>query len=240
MSVTAMSWVFAHSPYSLGTRLVHLAVADVANEDHDWRVWASHSKIAAKAHVSLPTVSASLKRMVKDGYLEVLKADSRGQTEYRFLRPTTPQISEGSRSDPQIDTTAIPKSTQTHLLPTKEEQKGAPKRRTRIPDQFTLDAGDRAWASDHCPSVDLRAATIEFVTYWRGDGRPKADWKQTWRNSMLHEERRAAPKDVGPKRPENIAVNLLERDLAAAERSGDDESAEGFREQLRQQRTGAK
>lgn len=82
-----MTWVFEHSPYALGTRLVHLAIADVANEDHDWLVWVSQSKIAEKAHVSRPTVTAAIRTMVADGYLEAVTQGVGSPGTYRFLRP---------------------------------------------------------------------------------------------------------------------------------------------------------
>lgn len=87
MSVKAVSWVFDHSPYTLGARLVHLALADIANEDHGWQVWVSKSKIAEKAKVSRGTVTSTLAKMVSDGYLEVVGMQAKGVTTYRFLRP---------------------------------------------------------------------------------------------------------------------------------------------------------
>lgn len=112
MSVEAMSWVFKNSPYTLGTRLVHLALADVANDDHHWLVWASQSAIAKKAKVSIPTVSAALKQMVADGYLERVSSDSRGQVTYRFLRPgTAPIASSATHKESEGSNARPPKST---------------------------------------------------------------------------------------------------------------------------------
>lgn len=87
MSVRALTWVFENSPYALGTRLVHLALADVANEDHDWLVWVSQGKIAEKARVSRPTVIAAIKTMVADGYLEPITHLAGVPSTFRFLRP---------------------------------------------------------------------------------------------------------------------------------------------------------
>ena len=87
MSVKAMTWVFENSPYSLGTRLVHLAIADIANEDNDWQVWVSHSKIAAKAKVSRATVVSALAKMVADGFMEIIESHRGAAATYRFLRP---------------------------------------------------------------------------------------------------------------------------------------------------------
>jgi hypothetical protein len=128
MSVDAMSWTFKHSPYTLGSRLVHLALADIANDDHEYMLWVSQSKIATKAKVSVPTVSAALKRMVQDGYLRLVSREAGGPTVYQFLKPFpgTPQESEPPKNpnpNPPSSSTEPPKSTQTRLLPTEDKPK---------------------------------------------------------------------------------------------------------------------
>jgi hypothetical protein len=73
MSVKAMADVFEHSPYALGTRLVHLIVADKANDDHENLFWLPFADIARKANVSTDTVARAVKRMLADGYLELVQ-----------------------------------------------------------------------------------------------------------------------------------------------------------------------
>src|SRR4029077_9574908 len=55
VSVENVSWVFKHSPYKLGARLVHLALADSANDEHESLIWTSQATIAGKAAVSRAT-----------------------------------------------------------------------------------------------------------------------------------------------------------------------------------------
>ena len=88
MSVEAMTYVFRHSPYSLGFRLVHLSIADVANDGNGCRIWLSQAAIAAKANVSIRTVGEAMGRMVQDGHLEVVDRPAGKSTIYRFLMPT--------------------------------------------------------------------------------------------------------------------------------------------------------
>jgi hypothetical protein len=95
VSVKAMSWVFDHSPYTLGTRLVHLAIADVANEDNDHQVWVAQAKIAAKAKVSVRTVRTALAQMVEDGALEEVSREAGGTTTYRMKFTTPAKSAEG-------------------------------------------------------------------------------------------------------------------------------------------------
>lgn len=58
-------------------------------------------------------------------------------------------------------------------------------RGTRLPPDFPLTDDMRRWASEKVPRLDLDYAHEEFCTYWRGEGTPKLDWEQTWRNGML-------------------------------------------------------
>ena len=73
MSVKAMTWVFEHSPYLLGKRLIHLVIADVANDGHENLVWISQADIAARARVTRQTVNLTIRQMVDEGYLELVE-----------------------------------------------------------------------------------------------------------------------------------------------------------------------
>ncbi|MDE1904854.1 MAG: hypothetical protein KGH75_00200 [Rhodospirillales bacterium] len=87
MSVKAMSWVFEQSPYTGGARLVHLALADKANDHNDYELWMHQSKIAEMARVSVTSVGRILRQMVADGYLDKIE-DGRGRgrsTRYRLV-----------------------------------------------------------------------------------------------------------------------------------------------------------
>lgn len=83
----------------------------------------------------------------------------------------------------------------------KEDQEPLPSspaktaRKTKIPDPFMLTADMRQWAADTAPAVDVRSETENFVDYWRGEAKTKADWPATWRNWM-----RRAQKDAGSRR----------------------------------------
>lgn len=127
-----MTWVFDHSPYTLAARLVHLAIADVVNDDHDHRVFIGDAKIGAKAMVSRGTVVRIKGLMVTDGYLEVLDAATGPGKfkEYRFLMPETNVTQDGTRSTRAPEGPNVrdldderARSGDLVLLPTKGEQK---------------------------------------------------------------------------------------------------------------------
>lgn len=75
MTVKNMTWVFENSPYTLGARLIHLALADSANDSYQSLVWESQGVIAKKAGVSRATVNATLQKMVNDGWLDEVNGD---------------------------------------------------------------------------------------------------------------------------------------------------------------------
>jgi hypothetical protein len=87
MSIKAMTWVWDNSPYTGGSRLVHLALADVANDAHDNELWMQQSSIAEKSRISVVQVQRILKQMVADGYLQVVEqGGGRGKsTRYRMI-----------------------------------------------------------------------------------------------------------------------------------------------------------
>ena len=134
-----MSWTFDNSPYTLGARLVHLALADSANDDYGGLLWATQGTIAKKAGVSRATVNGVLGRMVADGWLaeaneaevatiRAMMKDPRANV-YRFL---TCQISDRSDSETcqvdEADVSSSParrvKSTGSRLLPTQVVTQG--------------------------------------------------------------------------------------------------------------------
>jgi len=93
----------------------------------------------------------------------------------------------------------------------------------QIPEDFGVSDVMREWAAVEVPSLNVDAMTAEFVTYWRGAGRPMRDWEATWRNAMLKRHRwnvesgwkptrSAAPADEDPK-----AKWLREHGVTAAE-----------------------
>lgn len=98
-----------------------------------------------------------------------------------------------------------------HANSAKTSKSSSRKRGTRIPPNFaqTITPEMVAWATEHCPLVDGRRATAEFVDYWSGvPGQKglKLDWNATWRNSMRRaqeraETRRAANPRAGPGAP---------------------------------------
>jgi hypothetical protein len=88
MSAEAVGWVFRHSPYSGDALVIHLALADVANDLHGNEVWLMRAAIAEKSRCSISTVARTLRVMCDDGYLTVLE-EGRGRgnpTRYRFVK----------------------------------------------------------------------------------------------------------------------------------------------------------
>jgi len=80
--------VFEHSPYEDSTFVVHLALADVANDLNENKIWAFHETLARKARVSDRSLSRAIATLLADGFLQKLESPqgrARRATVYRFL-----------------------------------------------------------------------------------------------------------------------------------------------------------
>ena len=89
MSLQAMGWVISESPYRGSAFLVHLMIADVVNDQHDFEFWMSNDRLAKKARISRQTANRSVRRMVDDGFLVPVATERSGNVRYRFHMPST-------------------------------------------------------------------------------------------------------------------------------------------------------
>ena len=90
MSIRLMTWVWANSPYSGERLLLHLALADFANDDGV--CFPSHGTLAKKARCSMSWVSKSIRQMVADGLVEIVEPAGEGRGKvgrYRLLKGGT-------------------------------------------------------------------------------------------------------------------------------------------------------
>ena len=125
MSIKIMSWVLDNSPYTGKARLIHVVLADHANDQGI--CWPTQQTIAARAGCTVEHVRTTVHQMVTDGYLEILE-NSRGrgsshlyQLKYpktvgvigdgipqvqpvnpQIQRPNTPNPSPNNRQEPSI------------------------------------------------------------------------------------------------------------------------------------------
>ena len=84
-----MSWVWDNSPYSGAPLLVHLALADHANDEG--RCWPSQRRLAQKARCSDRLVRSAIANMQHDGLIDI-ESESNGRKThlYRILTPEIP------------------------------------------------------------------------------------------------------------------------------------------------------
>lgn len=111
MSIKVMSWVWDNSPYEGKQLLIHLALADFA--DDDGYCWPSQETIARKSRCSVETVRTTTRRMQADGFLSIAKqSDGRGSSHKYVLK--NPKRFGGSEKaqigerNPQIKTPKPP------------------------------------------------------------------------------------------------------------------------------------
>jgi len=70
VSIKIMSWVWDNSPYDGKQLLLHLALADFANDAGE--CWPSQSTLAKKARCTERYVRDTVSQMTDDGYIEVV------------------------------------------------------------------------------------------------------------------------------------------------------------------------
>jgi hypothetical protein len=85
VSIKIMSWVLDHSPYEGKARLIHVVLADHANDEGI--CWPRQDQIAARAGCSVEHVRVTVKQMISDGYVEIVAASKgRGSSHRYFLK----------------------------------------------------------------------------------------------------------------------------------------------------------
>lgn len=90
MSIKVMTWVWANSPYSGERLLLHLALADFANDEGI--CFPSHSTLAKKARCSTGWVAQTIKQMQKDALIEIVEPAGMGRGKvgrYRLTKGLT-------------------------------------------------------------------------------------------------------------------------------------------------------
>jgi len=104
MSAEATGWVWRHSPYVGVAFAIHLALADSANDQHGYRLFARKQWTADKARTTRKTVREVMGQMVADGMLEVLVVRHAHPTEYRLLLPQVEPMWTPNAGVPRADT----------------------------------------------------------------------------------------------------------------------------------------
>jgi DNA-binding Lrp family transcriptional regulator len=102
MSVQAMSWVFDHSPTTLGARLVLLSLANHASSDGG-EIWPSQATIAQEARLSERQVRRCLKELEAGGHIVRCGKKFRA-VKWRIVMEAIPDISASQRTNRAIST----------------------------------------------------------------------------------------------------------------------------------------
>lgn len=95
---------------------------------------------------------------------------------------------------------------------------------TRLPEDWKPDAELVSWTREHCPHVDGRHETAQFVDYWlakSGRDAVKVDWRRTFQRWMREAEQRAATRSAPGLRA--VPTTTARVDAALAHLRPDDE-----------------
>lgn len=96
MSAEAVGWVYRHSPYSGVALLVHLAIADTVNDQHNNELWMAQATLARKVRAGRPAVNSALAKLLADGFLVLVTTGAtKGKPNcYRFVFPDAEVVYE--------------------------------------------------------------------------------------------------------------------------------------------------
>ncbi len=103
MSIRIMSIVWAQSPYRGEALLLHLALADFANDEG--KCWPSQKTLAKKARCSENYVRVAIKRMITDGLVEITeRSNGRGNSICYQLKPHSANPHSANPHSPERET----------------------------------------------------------------------------------------------------------------------------------------
>ena len=101
MSAKATAYVWDFSPFAGATFIVHLALADVANDAHENELWMSLGAISKKARVSRSTASVALKELCDRGYVALLESGQAHRKPSRYWFCTSPESEQSVSGIPE-------------------------------------------------------------------------------------------------------------------------------------------
>lgn len=101
MSIKIMSWVLDHSPYEGKARLIHVVLADHANDEGV--CWPRQDQIAARAGCSVEHVRVTVKQMITDGYVELVAASKGRGSSHRYMLKNPKSVGVSGHGSPQVD-----------------------------------------------------------------------------------------------------------------------------------------
>jgi hypothetical protein len=84
VSAQATGWVWTSSTHTGSVLLVHLALADVANDAHGNELWMATGTLAAKTRLGRRTVQRALRILTESGDLEVVEEAPGRPVRYRL------------------------------------------------------------------------------------------------------------------------------------------------------------
>ena len=95
-------------------------------------------------------------------------------------------------SDPHNRKTILQKTINTIDKPTK--------RNTQIPNDFCITEKMRAWSLSKNHTINIDDETENFILYWKGAGKTKADWTATWQVWMNKNNKDNSPRVYAPRK----------------------------------------
>lgn len=205
-----MTLVWERAPYTSGSLLVLLALADWANDEGV--SWPAIDRLARKARLERRSTQYIIRQLKADEMIQIDEGGGRGKRHKYFINVQKlrglPEI-KGENDDMetvQFATQRVQSTTETVqpiapdplveplVDPPREDTSSGNGKGSRLSKDFGLTTEMRDWAKRETPCVNLEGALVEFRDYWiaiPGKAGLKLDWVATWRNRMRVLQERA-------------------------------------------------
>jgi hypothetical protein len=209
LSNEASGYVWRCSPFKGATFQVHLAVSDSVNDQNSNEFWMEQGNLAKKARIDRTTANAALRKLLDQGFLELLE-EGGGRSRpsrYRFLFPEAQVVFDSrnrhqktveSRNSSQKQTVVpAPQTVESHSQtvvsgnrhrtqenprePKEVKALASASRKSRIPDNFQPNESGAEKATRL--GLDLGDELERFRNHHGAKGTVMVDWQlafKTW------------------------------------------------------------
>ena len=161
-------------------KLVLIAMADWSNDEGI--CWPSIAKLASKTSLSERGLRKVIRNLEQLGHINTQEKPGNGNLYQLTLDPGTtfpPPLNE-------VPPTPEPRSSNTFIdTPMIQPSLGSGARKHMLPSDWDVGDEEINWALMKFPALsksEIDNETDRFRDYWIAEGKPKADWRATWRN----------------------------------------------------------
>lgn len=236
MSIIALEWAWQQECATPSQKLVLVALA----HHHNGKTGAcfpSSARLSECCNLHSATVFRTIKILEKQGLVVIDR--SHGKSNHYTLpipndlsQDAIPPIAECDTTYRRMREDLSQDAIQTGSN-RKEQEPNRKRRAHALPPDWKPDDELLDWARQSFPKLDIDYECDTFTDYWIGCGKPKLDWRATWRNWMRRSAKSSPPSGGFRRAHGSVDENRRRIDAALARRPAHDEGSRGEAPRLR-------